>query len=736
MTTIETAKPSVLSGMELKILDEGYSSMPSIKDKPSPIGERESQLTLMTLNLTDGTTTTTIRDSTSTAVNSLRDSRMACSDSGQTFNDNSHDACHQRQNSNDHEGGKGCMDRFASIDAHEDDLDSFVHDSFSPPLNQKSASPSSSSSQSSMSPKSWGGPASRLKKWKNFNNLVVSVPNDDSDSNELDLTDVPHQQQHNLQQTETLYLASRNNKMSQSNRSLPSQSLHTLNVLEDASPPSHQKDCKNQPSSFSPYTSSTENQYISESTLISPSVESIRATARSAGMEAEGKEKELSTSSTFKQKWARFREIPLPTVLERLIGDRKHQSHPQQSASTSSTKEEINVPPAVPNPPTTHSIAPRKPGKRASSTGRLMRRSPPLFRRLISGSKDNKVGAAGITVSGTSGTTAKKKDKRESLGAEKKKQAEYPVSTTAADPASPEVDDIPEGTQFKDEEEAAKAIAASKRFESRYKVIKQLGSGGHSTVRLATRVLDESPVVCKFIRKGSVWHWHYDPMTGRKIPLEIHLMRKFNQEGCRGIIRYIEHFEFGGRFVIVMEYLGQDWVDLYDYIELYGPVPEDDSREIFQQVVEIIEGLHLMGYSHNDVKDENILINVKTREVKLIDFGSATKFEPGKTCTLFYGTKKFAAPEAVNGEAYYPEAQEVWALGTLLYVLLFKMDPFKTDAEILELDICKRIQRHRNTPGGVPISDAALHALKIMLEKDWSRRLRMVEIRQLPFFRT
>jgi serine/threonine protein kinase len=107
---------------------------------------------------------------------------------------------------------------------------------------------------------------------------------------------------------------------------------------------------------------------------------------------------------------------------------------------------------------------------------------------------------------------------------------------------------------------------------------------------------------------------------------------------------------------------------------------------------------------------------------------------PGKTCTLFYGTKKFQAPEAVAGEPYFPEAQEVWGLGTLLYVLLFKMDPFKGDEEILDVDIGQRIKRLRNVGKGITISAQAEELICSMLEKDWRRRTTVMSITDFAFF--
>ena len=87
-------------------------------------------------------------------------------------------------------------------------------------------------------------------------------------------------------------------------------------------------------------------------------------------------------------------------------------------------------------------------------------------------------------------------------------------------------------------------------------------------MRLAIRKSDQRKVVCKFIQRKSVWHWYTD-LQGKEIPLEIHVMQLLNQEHHPGFILYLDYFDFGQEFVIVMEYLSE-WIDLYDYIEEFG----------------------------------------------------------------------------------------------------------------------------------------------------------------------
>jgi serine/threonine protein kinase len=132
------------------------------------------------------------------------------------------------------------------------------------------------------------------------------------------------------------------------------------------------------------------------------------------------------------------------------------------------------------------------------------------------------------------------------------------------------------------------------------------------------------------------------------------------------------------------------------------------------------------------------MINSNTLEIKLIDFGSTMPVCELPT-TTFYGTQKFSCPEALGGNPYVLAQQEVWALGTLLYVMLFKMDPFACDEEILELEIERRIKRLRSAPYGngcppIEISDEAVDALCVMLSKEPYDRPNVEDLLEMPFF--
>lgn len=60
--------------------------------------------------------------------------------------------------------------------------------------------------------------------------------------------------------------------------------------------------------------------------------------------------------------------------------------------------------------------------------------------------------------------------------------------------------------------------------------------------------------------------------------------------------------------------------------------------------------------------------------IKLIDFGTATKFAKGEKLTDLYGTAYYMAPEMIKGS--YTESSDVWSCGIILYTMLMGKIPF------------------------------------------------------------
>ena len=69
----------------------------------------------------------------------------------------------------------------------------------------------------------------------------------------------------------------------------------------------------------------------------------------------------------------------------------------------------------------------------------------------------------------------------------------------------------------------------------------------------------------------------------------------------------------------------------------------------------------------------------KSTNIKIIDFGLATKLDPNELVKISTGTAEFAAPEIVEREpvGFYTD---MWSIGVLAYVLLSGMHGWEWDS--------------------------------------------------------
>ncbi|XP_021753299.1 phototropin-2-like [Chenopodium quinoa] len=189
---------------------------------------------------------------------------------------------------------------------------------------------------------------------------------------------------------------------------------------------------------------------------------------------------------------------------------------------------------------------------------------------------------------------------------------------------------------------------------------------------------------------------------------------------------------------------------------------EDSARFYAAEVVIGLEYLHCLGIIYRDLKPENILLQ-KNGHLVLTDFDlsfltackphiikppqpkkrssrsqppPAFVAEPATQSNSFVGTEEYIAPEVITG-ASHTSAIDWWALGILLYEMLYGRTPFrgknrqKTFANIMHKDL--------TFPSSIPVSLAARQLIYALLSRDPATRLGSQggasEIKEHPFFR-
>ncbi len=208
-----------------------------------------------------------------------------------------------------------------------------------------------------------------------------------------------------------------------------------------------------------------------------------------------------------------------------------------------------------------------------------------------------------------------------------------------------------------------------------YEIIRDLGSGAFSTVKLAKHKETGDLVALKIIKdeglqtgnNADTFKTEIDVMSEINHPNIINMLSSTDE----GIMKEINGSTKENVFYLTLELASGG--ELFDFIAQTGSFSEPVARYYFHQMIDAFEYLHSKGISHRDMKPDNIMLDDEFN-LKIADFGFSSKSASNQS---FKGTRSYMAPEILIGGKYHGQMVDIFASGIILFIMITQIPPFQ-----------------------------------------------------------
>ncbi|MCM8536135.1 MAG: protein kinase [Lentisphaeraceae bacterium] len=259
-------------------------------------------------------------------------------------------------------------------------------------------------------------------------------------------------------------------------------------------------------------------------------------------------------------------------------------------------------------------------------------------------------------------------------------------------------------------------------FANRYKIIKNIGAGGSSTVYKATDIKTKQIVALKVM---NISHSSQNNNVGHFFLREVYVHSKLDHPN---IVKLIDFGYHDALCYMALEYLRGETLKDTNGAEILNL---HQTSRIALTIIDVLEYFDRQDLVHRDIKPSNIILTDKD-EIKVLDFGLC-KGQYDSTVSVqqnINGTPQFISPEQIVGGGNLDIKSDIYSLGITLYFILTGKFPFCGDSLVATLS-----KHLSGTPDRIedhcPFIDTdTANMIHKMMSREKRKRPKLADIRQ------
>ena len=195
-----------------------------------------------------------------------------------------------------------------------------------------------------------------------------------------------------------------------------------------------------------------------------------------------------------------------------------------------------------------------------------------------------------------------------------------------------------------------------------YEVTDKIGRGKYSEVFEGFNVVTNQKVIIKILK----------PIKSRKIKREIRILEIL--KGNPNIVTLLDVIKPTGPKMYPSYVF--ECLDDSDFKSLIPQLNDFEVRYYMYEILKALDYAHSKGIMHRDVKPQNIIVNHKTKMLKLIDWGLGEFYHPGHEYHVRVASRYYKGPELLVDDQYYDYSLDIWSAGVMFAGMILKKEPF------------------------------------------------------------